>query len=411
MQASWVTQQRQATILYPSQCCSNVQTSLVVYPTGNYLHVDSVYGNDLLAAAAPFSVPFLTITAALAAASAGQTVFIYPGTYNESIVVPAGVSIRGASTASTFIKKTNVTTNTTLVSVSSNSRIEDVTLQLSSNTDGITLIGVDCTSLASLDCKIRTYVLTVTHTGSGATNIYGLRASIAGTTTPSSSNFSRAGTVNVSSSGTGVVRGILVSAAARLSTRDTNVFATGTGSNIGGCETTDAGAVLDFRTSTVSGVLFDISQTLGTILLALSDLINNNANGNGFTVSVSPANTFIGIVGNPANNTTYYCLPSLLPIANISTSTPYPITFIRNTIIFAIYIKWTGTLSGGATVTMTIYKNNSATALTLTLSGSTGSASLLTKSVLFTTTDTMDIRFITSGNVGTGTFTGEYLTY
>lgn len=39
---------------------------------------------------------FLTITAGLAAAVAGQTVEVYPGIYNENIIIPSGVSLQAA---------------------------------------------------------------------------------------------------------------------------------------------------------------------------------------------------------------------------------------------------------------------------------------------------------------------------
>ena len=62
-------------------------------PTDNALYVmgngnDATGGPDL-------TTPFLTIGAALGAAVAGQLVVVYPGTYPESIVVPAGVTLLG----------------------------------------------------------------------------------------------------------------------------------------------------------------------------------------------------------------------------------------------------------------------------------------------------------------------------
>ena len=116
MEAGWVTQQRQAAILYQTGCAPYTQAyASASIQTGNFLRVDQVYGNDVGGTANPFQVPFQTISAALLSADSGQTVYIYPGVYNESLTIPAGVSIRGASTASVFIRKANVTVSTTLM--------------------------------------------------------------------------------------------------------------------------------------------------------------------------------------------------------------------------------------------------------------------------------------------------------
>jgi len=55
-------------------------------------------GNNATGARNDWSKPFLTIQAALAAALAGDTVFIFPGTYAEAVVMPDkdNITIRGA---------------------------------------------------------------------------------------------------------------------------------------------------------------------------------------------------------------------------------------------------------------------------------------------------------------------------
>lgn len=60
----------------------------------NVLIVDGVTGNDATGSAG--GCPFATVGAALAAAKAGQTVWVLPGTYPEySLTVPNGVALRG----------------------------------------------------------------------------------------------------------------------------------------------------------------------------------------------------------------------------------------------------------------------------------------------------------------------------
>ena len=61
--------------------------------TGKTLWVDSVNGNDGAALPERQDLQYLTISAALGASAAGDTVTVRPGVYVESIVIPAGVSI------------------------------------------------------------------------------------------------------------------------------------------------------------------------------------------------------------------------------------------------------------------------------------------------------------------------------
>ena len=111
-------------------------------PTGNTLTVDAVYGNDATASADHYNVPFLTINAALALATTGELVFLRPGSYQGPITIPTGVAIRGASVQVTSINALNVSASTTLVTMGTQTRLEDLTLNLTSSAD-VNLVGVD----------------------------------------------------------------------------------------------------------------------------------------------------------------------------------------------------------------------------------------------------------------------------
>jgi hypothetical protein len=377
------------------------------YPTGNLLRVDQIYGNDSVALQAPYTIPFKTIVAALGMASSGQTVWIYPGVYNENITIPEGVSVRGTSVQTTIIQRLNVPSSTTLVVMNQNTRLEDVTLNLSSATNGITLIGVNFLSGASVNAKLRTAVVNVTFTGAGGTQVYGIQSAGTSSLVSTSSNAIRACTIKVISSSTVDTRGIIISNANRFVIRDTNVYVDGSGSDLIGCETTQASSFLELKTSSINGTKYDINRLNGTILLSFTDLVNNNANNNSFTVTAETNTYFFGILGDLGNNTTYHLVPSIVPIANISTTTPFPINFNQTVIVYSIYVKFTGTLTGTDTITFTIYKDNIATDLTLTLTSSDPipiSKKLITKSVTFLSTNTLDARVTTVGNPGTGTF-------
>jgi len=64
--------------------------------TGNELWVDAVNGNDGTAVAGRFDLPWMTVGAALTAATSGDSVIVRPGAYVESgLTVPTGVSLIG----------------------------------------------------------------------------------------------------------------------------------------------------------------------------------------------------------------------------------------------------------------------------------------------------------------------------
>jgi hypothetical protein len=73
------------------------------------------------------------------------------------------------------------------------------------------------------------------------------------------------------------------------------------------------------------------------------------------------------MLGFPGGNLTYYLPPTITPIASVSTTTPYPFSFIQTVIIIAFSVTFSGTITGTDTFTCTIYKNGFATGLSITL--------------------------------------------
>jgi len=87
-------------------------------------------------------------------------------------------------------------------------------------------------------------------------------------------------------------------------------------------------------------------------------------------------------------------------------------SFLYPLVLFAIHVNYSGTIDPGDSMTLTVFKNNVATPLTLTLTSvSLGEAELKTVGVTFLPTDTIDVRLIIVGTPNTGTFTSKILTY
>ena len=318
---------------------------------GNVLRVDSINGNNSTASIG--GNPYLTIQGAIAAigVGTGYTIWVLPGTYNLSagITLPDGNSIRGLSTQTTIIQMLSVTANTTLVTMGENTRMEDLTLKLTSS-GHYTLKGILFGGSSSITAKIRTCVLTVdnsTASVGGSSIVTGVEALGTGTlgTGTFSFNSLKGATFNVYSNGGGNKRGILVSGTNLMSTRDVNIYVAqpsntaSTGSYVG-VETADSSNTgsIQLRTTTigtvtpVSGNAYtasDILQTNPTTITNPSylasagiqvgpgtDLVTKTAGGKGFSTYSYPTTVFYGLKGNVRNIINGYLWPGTQEVKN-----------------------------------------------------------------------------------------------
>ena len=380
------------------------------FPVGNTLTVDAVYGNDVSGTANPYVYPFLTISAALSNASSGQLVFVNPGTYNESITMPNNVSLVGAGAQAVVIQRLNVTSNVTLLTMGSNCRAENFTANLSSASN-VNLIGVDFPTGTVPTAKLRNSIWTVTSTALGSNTILGCRSSGTSATTFASANMIQRSTLNVISSGTGPTRGILVNGSNRFSVRDIVVYARGTGTDIVGVETTDAGAFFDSKTTTISGATHDINRTAGTLQLGFTDLVNNDANGNSFSVSTEPAHIYYGVIGNVGNGT-HFLSPGSIPYSSLE-SGEFGLPFAQAVMIFEGVFRATTPLTGTQSAVFTLHKNASSNAafITATLDSNNQTIRATTTSEKIDTTDVLVVKLVTSGSIGQNPLFAAIATY
>jgi hypothetical protein len=301
------------------------------------VRVDSVYGNDSTGNVG--ALPFLTVGAAITAAAAVATVsnpitvWVLPGVYNLSagITIPSYVCLRGLNIQTSIIQMLGVTANTTLVTMSDNCRVEDLTLKLTS-TGHYTLKGVVFGGTTSITSKLRVCVITVDNSAASATGtsaVSGVEFSGTGTLGAGSFSFNsiKGSTVNVSSNGNGIKRGVIVTNTNVTSTRDTNIYVaqppatTGhTGSYVG-VETNDTNQTgsIQLRSTTVGTVTPTTGQTYtASDILQTSpsnitnptylasagiqigpgvDLVTKTAGGKGFSSYNYPTSLFYAVIG------------------------------------------------------------------------------------------------------------------
>lgn len=345
--------------------------------------------------------PYQTIVAAITrrlTMTGTVTIHLSSGIYDQTnkITIPANTCIRGASVQSTIIQQLNVISDTTLIEMGTQTRLEDVTLTLTSNSPA-NLIGINYPGNTTTTSKLRTSVVNVSSSSPSDSNVYGIYAPIGTTTTNprilSSSNAVRGSTINVSSSTTGKIRGCYFQGPLQFTMRDTNVFSEGlTGStDVIGVETTNAGSFILLKTSSISGkgptggtgTYYDILQPVLTttdsavLQLSSTDLIQANSGGNGFTVNTEPAHIyfilgaelkFTGGGGTDATpNGTYYLIPGTsipqFSKYNILPNTIPSIPFVQRVILFEVIVSSSQDIPPTSTITVKFYKTQTHGAL------------------------------------------------
>ena len=245
---------------------------------GKVLVVDSVNGND--STAAVNGLPFLTVQAALAYivsnSLTGVTVWIMPGTYalSAGITIPDNCSMRGLSLQTTklTLAASNPGGTVTMLTMGENTRVEDLSLTITSSNATTNLVGIATPGTTSVTSKLRTSVVTVDNSGLAvgtSTNAYGVNCTGTGTLGPGTFSFNclKGLTINVKSNGGGNKFGIYMpsSSASQISTRDINIYvsaptdATSTGRYIG-VYTDNANSQVQVRTTSISGAPYPAVQ-------------------------------------------------------------------------------------------------------------------------------------------------------
>ena len=384
----------------------------IIGPIGNYLRVDSVYGNDADALLQPYTLSFKTIGAALASAMAGQEVFVYPGVYNEIITIPVNVCLKGADQLTTIIQCFDPIVATTVVTLNQYSRIEDFTINLyiTNALNSGPYICVDYLSGASINAKVRGCKLTPTLLN-GDANIYAVKSSGVSSLLITSSNAIRASTMQVNSNSNLKSRCILINGPNRFVARDCVLFCNGAGSDLVSCETDDSDAILSIKSSTLNGYTYDILQTQGTVIIGVSDLINHTAPFS-FTCDIQPTTIYFGLIGYPGGNLTYHLPPGITPISSVYTVIPYTFNFAFPTIITSMNATYLGNIIPGDSLTFEIYKNNILTGLSVVFTTFSPTVLIVTNiGITFLPTDIIDARLTTVGNPNTQTFTASINLY
>jgi hypothetical protein len=384
---------------------SGAVTQIEPDDVGRTIFVDSVNGSDTTGARGRADLPFLTVTAALAATgiTAGDVVFVRPGTYNEAagLTMPTGVLLCGAGESAVTIARA-ATANATLLTMATSSRVEDLTLRLTS-TGHFTLTGINFPGTTAVTAAHVRTTLTVdnsTASSGGTSAVTGVSVASTGTP-PSNQDILRACQVTVATTGLGVKRGILKgSGAGTANLRDTGIVVTraaGAGTDYIAAEVSQAASTLFLsacRLDSAAGA--DVAQTSGTLKLHSCSLINNTAGGLSFAADDSQRETWCAEGALPAAATNY-----LRPGSAAASSTEIKRRITRPTIVTSIQLRSMSAPGGGKTTTVTVRKNGVDTVVLASLANTATSNVSGNVSASFAIGDDLSVKEVTDAGNGT----------
>jgi hypothetical protein len=313
-----------------------------------------------------------------------------------------------------------------MVTMGENSRVEDLSLSLTSTNATTNLVGIALPGTTSTTSKLRTAVLTVDNSTLAVgttTNVTGILANGSASLGPAafSFNFTRGVTVNVFSNGGGNKRAVNVTTATDVTFRDTNFYvraptdSASTGSYVG-IESANAACSVQLRTCSVSGPSSaggytgsDILQTTpgtgfinnGIQLGPGTDLVNKTAGGKPFTTYVTPTTLEYGLHGNVAA-ATHWLWPG---VQTASDNTQIFYRFQQKSIVHGMFINMRTAPGAGKSVIVTVLRSSTgvagsgvATLMTATVSGTNKSATQYTLSENFAQAEYLAVQI--SGDAG-----------
>jgi len=362
---------------------------------GNIVLVDKIYGVDSLGTRN--GPPFLTISAALAVAQPTDVVYINPGFYYETIVLPDNVEVMGTSPEKTNIVALITAGGSGVVTMGVNSVLSNVSVLLSTNIH-IQLKGVVFPGSSILNSKVKNCNITVDNSAAstgGSSNVFGVSFEGTGNPTKRFINIENC-RIDVISTGFGNKYGISAKPLNSPTVSYSTIYSypgsgTGIGPYIGVPAST--GMSCNISHSTISGYTSDIRGATGaTINLEFTQLVNYTSGNFGF--NCTPLDRWS------------YCIPGLNNLAIVMSApgnygipplTATPVVIMKPCILKGFYIN-IATVNTGTSATAFVLRKNGTAVWTMSLPASTNNLFYpFPGSLTYNVGDTFDISYTPPG--------------
>jgi len=310
-----------------------------------------------------------------------------------------------------------VTATTTLVSMATNSTLENVSLLLTSSAPSgtPTFKGVNFPATSTnASAQIKDVNITMSISGSTDFTAYGIvNAGTASTTSDIIQVHNCSVYVSSTSTGTGSqCIGVWASAAGDFDIHYSTIYAAQSNSSTD-CYGVyiDTGASTYINASTINGTNsgyssngYDI-RTVGSLTLNNTRLVNstvyNGASANSFTSATSPSMFNLSGTSTVTIGTRYMAIgtqPATITYAEAATQ----ITMPQACVVKSLRANLVASPGAGKIASFTLRKNGIDSSLTATISGTGASASDLTHAITFAEGDALSMKFVTDSSATGG---------
>ena len=351
--------------------------------------VDATYGNDSTGERET-GLAFKTITAALSASISGDTLVVSPGTYDEDIVVPSGVSITSNDSANCIIRRTNVSSSLTLVTLNPGASLQNLTLELSSS-QHVDLTGVLFPTGSASTATLIACTVVVDNSRastSGTSTIIGVLST--GTGSIEDGYYAvQSSVIDVLSIGSGTLCAARAQDSSTLSFTDCSLLSTvpaNSTKNAVGVDVISESAIVKCDTTIISGTLFDIEQTSGSIELARSTLTTKTAGNKGFTSDQTSQYIFSDYGVIPVATASFIAVGS-----SGSSAQENSISITQRILVKDLRVDCVVPVDVASSSSIFVRKNAVETLLTASLSGSQLSSTNEDVSITFDVNDQMSV--------------------
>jgi hypothetical protein len=425
-----------ASVLYASG--ANFLSLQAVPLFANVIRVDWLNGNNATATVTN-GLPYQTISAALTAAGAAASsvspyvIWIMPGIYNETLTMQQYVSVIGMSQGAgstvtsggsipttvgvggVIIQQLAVTTNTTMVTMAENSQLNNVILNMTTATNGLTLNGISFSGTMATTARVENVNLDIMSTATTGT-VSGVISTSTGTPGPEITAL-YASVISVSTgaltSGNGNTYGINISSGSGTFNVDNcNISATttsGTQACYGIINSASTTANLAYSTLSGTGTSSaDLNNaSTGQIVLTATRLVNHTAataTTQNFTSAISPSIPVWSVNSGTAFTAatrflSFGTLTANPAAANAEAPTQFPVP--QPCTIKSLRVSCTTAPGVGNTSTFTLRKSTggvtSNTSLVAALTGAATTGQDLIHAVSFTGGDLVSMQLVTVG--------------
>lgn len=316
---------------------------------------------------------FSSVRAAIDAIRSGSrtniTIVVYPGTYEETIVLPDTTTLQAQSSGTVTMSQSNIVRSVDIVTMGNNTKVSGVNVQgtLGSTVQAYAIVrGVVFPGATSVNSRLEQCTISMQPNNTVKADylhMYGIHTE-GGGKLPVGNTIIDNVTSSCSCSGLLTITNGLYNTGPTTYIAANSTFVANIATKAIAIDSTNASASVTIKDSSADGDTADISQTKGVLALSGTTLHNSTANGLDFTV-LDGGYTFVLSYKGPLLNQSGWMAPGSTTLQQATVQNAPKVYIGSRTVGKSFRIKALKAAGSGGKVQVDLYKNN-----TLTLSSS-----------------------------------------